>query len=122
MPNGFRALPPFSVAMLIDDPSLAPPTVDPPVDRLGQLQLWILWDGTNLHKSVRTWDGTAWTTRVDAEAEPLTIQIGDTGAAFWFPDVHPGENMAGLIAMPNVCEAVAIGPNGRPDSRLTGVG
>jgi hypothetical protein len=121
MTDSFRTLAPFSVTVAVDDPAVAPPAPagGPLIDTLGQLQLWAVWDGANLHKVVRHWDGTAWSTLVDEAAEPLTLEMATTGVFLFWPDLAPGTKMAGIVAQSGACAQVGLA--NRPTVDVTGV-
>ena len=123
MTDSFRTLAPFTVMIAIDDPAAAAPAPisGAVIDTLGQLQLWAAWDGANLHKSVRQWDGTAWTTLVDDEAEPLTLEMATVGVFFFWPDLVPGTKQAVVIAQAGACTQLGLGADNRPTVDITGV-
>jgi len=97
---------PFSIVVVVRRAgSTAVSTSSRPLDRAGDEQLGVGFDGTHLHKGVRTLAGAAWTTRVDAAAADLTYRISDTGATLFFAGLHAGDHIGVITAGGGACQA-----------------
>ena len=66
---------------------------------------WAWWDGTNLHKAVRRWDGGSWTVAVDGAADALTLVIGRDGVAFFLDEIRVGWTAGAVTATGGGCRA-----------------
>ncbi len=102
---GFGGQAPFSAAVFVDQPDRALPKTGLAIDRLGQLQFWAIWNGTQLYKAVREWNGRSWTTLVDDAADPMTLDMSEKGVTFYWPGLRPGDRVGALIAVDGGCAA-----------------
>jgi hypothetical protein len=121
LPLGFRSEPPFSAAIVVEQQGSSLPAGGLAVDRMGQVQLWAVWDGTNLHKALRQWNGSGWSTLVDASANDLTLDMSSNGVTFFWPGLKPGEHAAALLAVDGGCAAAGISSAGHASTALIGL-
>ena len=119
--GGFRTLPPFSITVALSGPAggLTTPKAGPVIDQAGAVQLWAVWDGTNLHKGVRRWDGGRWEMAVDAAADQLTLAVGQTDIVFWLDDIKPGWTMGSVAASATGCRATGLDAGFAPTTPVT---
>jgi len=117
--QGFRAQPPYSATIVIDEPGKQLPRTGPAIDRLGELQFWAIWNGTQLAKAVREWNGSNWTTLVDAAADPMTLDMSSTGVTFYWPGLRAGDRAAAVIAVDGGCSAYGLSAAGRATVAVT---
>ncbi|MGB2940937.1 MAG: hypothetical protein WBD38_11640 [Candidatus Dormiibacterota bacterium] len=108
--------PAFSIAAAVQESGKSAGGGAQPVDRMGSLQLWMYWDGTQLHKGVRRWTGSSWAMAVDGDATSLTIELRTHSAAFHSGDVKTGATFAVVTADSGGCTALGVDSQGRPAS------
>jgi hypothetical protein len=112
------ARPTFSVAAVVQEAGRSAGAGARPIDNMGSLQLWLYWDGDQLHKGLRRWSGTAWMMAVDDGAGTLTIELHNHSAAFHSGDVKAGATFAVVTADAQGCAALGLDSQGRPASRF----
>ena len=106
----------FSITAVLSDGSTSAPSLTAPIDRAGTVQLWIFWDGTHLHKGVRTWDGRGWLMVQDADpaGESFTIALGGNQATMFWSGLRPGQHYGFITADQAGCVATALDANLSP--------
>jgi hypothetical protein len=108
--------PAYSITAVLLPTGASAPTSGVPVDRAGTVQLWIFWDGTALHKGIRTWNGQSWrmTDENDPASNALTISVGDNAASFYWAGLQAGERFGFVTADTGGCTANALGADLTP--------
>lgn len=89
-----------------------------PIDRMGATQLWAYWDGGALHKGLRTWNGSAWEMKVDAEADAMTLALRANGVVFYWAGLRAGDRFGFVSAEASACRGVAIDTSGAPTETI----
>lgn len=82
------------------------------IDRLGDTQLYLYWDGAKYDKALRTWDGRRWTLDMAAPAA-LTNAVGATSTRFWYEPLPAGTPFGVIVATADGCQALGITAAGR---------
>jgi hypothetical protein len=106
--------PSFSITAVIQAPGQGSGAGGTPIDRMGSLQLWVFWDGSQAHKGVRRWNGKAWTMATDDAAPSLTIELQKHSVAFHSADIQGGSTFAFVTADAGGCGALGLDADGRP--------
>jgi hypothetical protein len=113
---------PFAIVAVVLPAGDSSPTRGLAVDRAGTVQLWISWDGTALHKGIRTWDGRSW--RMADERDPasnaLTIALDGNTASFYWAGLRPGTRVGFVTADAAGCSARSLDATGRPSEVVAG--
>ncbi len=89
-----------------------------PIDRMGAIQLWAYWDGGALHKGLRTWNGSSWDMKVDAEADAMTLALRANGVVFYWAGLRAGDRFGFVSAETSACRGVAIDASGAPTETI----
>jgi hypothetical protein len=100
----------------VQEPGKSPGGGPQPPDRMGSIQFWMFWDGSQLHKGLRRWNGSTWAVSVDDAASSLTGELRTHSAAFHSGDVRPGTTFAVVTADSTGCAALGLDNQGRPVS------
>lgn len=100
--------PPFTVTLALLPPSATPGRGDRLTDRIGAIQLWAFWDGDSLHKAVRTWDGSRWTTVSDGDADDLTAVAARLGMSFFWAGLANSGLYGAFVATSDGCVAEGL--------------
>jgi hypothetical protein len=79
-----------------------------PLDRAGDEQLAVGFDGSHLHKGVRTLAGGTWTLRADTAASDLSYRIDDSGATLFFTGLRPGDRVGVVTAAAAACQSKGL--------------
>lgn len=97
--------PPFSLAAVIEQSGREVGSGSAAIDALGSAQLWARWDGSTLHRGVRTWDGTAWVMRQGSAASDLAVVFSSASARFFWTSLESGDGFEFVLASDGACES-----------------
>ena len=84
------------------------------IDRLGSLQLWAYWDGSSMHKGIRTFAGGTWQLLVDTQADALTADLHANGIALFWAGLRAGDRYGFVSSSASGCRPVALDAGGTP--------
>jgi hypothetical protein len=96
------------VAVVLPAGAHASTAQGPAIDRAGTVQLYAISDGTNLHKAIRTFDGSAWHIVIDNDAAAMTFRLGPAGASFFWAGLHAGDRFGFVGAASSGCSALGL--------------
>lgn len=105
---------PFSVTVALLAPGAEPGRGALLADRIGAVQLWAFWDGDDLHKAVRTWDGSRWGMAADDDAGDLTAVGGRRAMSFYWAGLGDGARYGAFVATAAGCAAEGLDAKQRP--------
>jgi hypothetical protein len=109
---------PFAiVAVVLPAGASAPLPQDRLIDLAGTEQLYAYSDGQHLHKSLRVFQGGAWTTMIDTAANAMSFAIKtgppDTVGLYW-SGIHAGDHFGFIGASATGCSDFGLDANLMP--------
>jgi hypothetical protein len=107
-PAGVRGAPFAIVVVVVPAGTRASTLPGAPIDHAGSVQLYAISDGTNLHKAIRTFDGTSWHIVVDGDAGAFTFRLGPAGASFFWAGLHAGDHFGFVGSASTGCSALGL--------------
>jgi hypothetical protein len=115
-PAGIRT--PYAIAAIVlPAGATGPPQSGALIDRAGTVQLYAFTDGTNLHKGIRTFDGTTW--HNDTTAGAMTFRLGPGGASFFYAGMRSGDHFGFITAASSGCASLGMSSTMTPQLTIT---
>jgi hypothetical protein len=112
---------PFDLVAIVSVPGSAPDAgASSPIDRAGERQLYLTYDGHTKHKAVRTLVNGSWTVQSDTEAGSLTLVISATTVSFYWTGLAPGDELGFVVASGGGCATAGLDANLQPTIPLAG--
>lgn len=109
---------PFSVTVVLSRAGQGTSDGTRAIDRTGSMQLWAYWDGTTMHKAIRTWTGTSWQVRTNTAADELTVALRAQSLAVYWNGLRAGDQYGSIVAAAGGCRSIGTDDRGRPQQRI----